>query len=96
MQNRLGGQSWSRSASLLCLSVCLCSGKEVAAEQLPLWEAGFGIAPITFPDYRGSNQQSSYVLPLPYLIYRGDRLRVTETGRAVFCSIRSVCNSTSV
>jgi outer membrane protein len=65
---------------VLCLAACLAYGKKVPAEQLPLWEAGFGVAPITFPDYRGSNQQSAYVLPLPYLIYRGDRLRVDRNG----------------
>lgn len=39
-----------------------------------------GVAPVTFPDYRGADQQSTYVLPLPYLIYRGDRLKVDRSG----------------
>jgi MipA family protein len=34
------------------------------------------VAAISFPDYRGSNQQRNYVLPLPYFIYRGDFLQL--------------------
>lgn len=50
------------------------------ADDLPLWEAGFGLAPISFPDYRGSKSQNIYLLPLPYFIYRGDALRVDRGG----------------
>ena len=46
------------------------------AEQLPQWEAGVGVAGIDFPQYRGSNERSAYVLPVPYFIYRGDVLKV--------------------
>ncbi|MGI8738542.1 MAG: MipA/OmpV family protein [Gammaproteobacteria bacterium] len=35
---------------------------------------------MTFPDYRGANQQSAYVLPFPYFIYRGDRFKVDRSG----------------
>ena len=47
-----------------------------AAEQLPLWEAGAGISAIQFPHYRGSNESKSYILPVPYFVYRGDFLKV--------------------
>jgi outer membrane scaffolding protein for murein synthesis (MipA/OmpV family) len=50
------------------------------AEELPLWEAGLGVAGLSLPDYRGSNQQRFYVLPLPYLVYRGDVLRLDNNG----------------
>ena len=46
------------------------------AEQRPLWELGAGGAVISFPDYRGSNKQRSYLLPVPYVVYRGDVLQV--------------------
>ena len=48
------------------------------AEQLPLWEAGAGVAAINFPEYRGSDERQSYVLPLPYFVYRGDFLQVDD------------------
>ena len=48
------------------------------AGQFPLWEVGAGIAAINFPDYRGSNERQSYLLPIPYVIYRGDFLKVED------------------
>lgn len=39
-----------------------------------------GVAPINFPDYRGSEQQSTYLLPMPYLVYRGDIVQVDREG----------------
>jgi outer membrane scaffolding protein for murein synthesis (MipA/OmpV family) len=50
------------------------------AEELPLWEAGLGVAGLSVPDYRGSDQQRFYELPLPYLVYRGDFLRLDNKG----------------
>lgn len=55
---------------------CVLVASSVLAEQFPLWEAGAGVATINFPDYRGSNERQTYVLPMPYLIYRGEVLKV--------------------
>jgi outer membrane protein len=41
----------------------------------PLWELGLGVAALRLPDYRGSDQSSTYLLPLPYVVYRGEWLR---------------------
>ena len=30
------------------------------------------------PDYRGANEYSTYAVPIPYLTYRGERLKVTR------------------
>lgn len=46
------------------------------AGQKPLWEAGAGIAAVNFPDYRGSDERSTFVLPIPYFVYRGEFLKV--------------------
>jgi len=48
------------------------------AEQLPLWEAGAGAAVLSFPAYRGSNERQSWLLPVPYIIYRGEFLQADE------------------
>jgi outer membrane scaffolding protein for murein synthesis (MipA/OmpV family) len=48
------------------------------AEQLPLWEAGAGIGATTLPQYRGSDQSNTWVLPVPYLVYRGESLKVDD------------------
>lgn len=50
------------------------------ADERPLWEAGIGVSGLTIPDYRGSNQQGFYALPLPYLIYRGDIVKLDRRG----------------
>ncbi len=55
------------------------------AELRPEWEFGLGATGFTFPDYRGSDERRNFVLPFPYLIYRGDILRVDRQGvRGVF------------
>lgn len=46
----------------------------------PLWEAGVGVGAGSFPEYRGSNERSEYAVPIPYLVYRGDRFRVGRDG----------------
>jgi outer membrane scaffolding protein for murein synthesis (MipA/OmpV family) len=58
----------------------VASSKIGRADELPLWEAGLGAAVLSLPDYRGSDQQRMYVLPLPYLVYRGDYLRLDSKG----------------
>ena len=55
------------------------------AELRPEWEFGLGATGFTFPDYRGSDESRGYLLPFPYVIYRGDFLRVDRQGvRGVF------------
>ncbi len=51
-----------------------------AAQELPLWEAGAGLGALTLPDYRGADERTNYVFPLPYVIYRGDVLSVDREG----------------
>lgn len=62
---------------LLLLSIWVMPAQ---AELRPEWEFGIGASAFTLPDYRGSNESRSYVLPFPYVIYRGDRLRVDRQG----------------
>jgi len=45
-------------------------------EEKPLWEVGVGLAFLRLPDYRGSDESRFYLLPFPYVIYRGDIVRV--------------------
>lgn len=49
-------------------------------QQVPRWEVGAGVATLNLPDYRGSDERSTYVLPLPYVVYRGERLRADRDG----------------
>lgn len=45
-------------------------------EEKPLWELGVGSALLQMPDYRGSDEKRFLLLPYPYLVYRGDILKV--------------------
>jgi len=58
------------AVALMCMVIA------AEASQAPLWEIGAGGAFIDFPHYRGSNERQRYVLPMPYLIYRGEILKV--------------------
>jgi outer membrane protein len=60
-------------AGLLWVGVC-------HAEPLPLWEVGAGIGALTLPDYRGSDATSTFVLPIPYVVYRGKFLKADREG----------------
>jgi outer membrane scaffolding protein for murein synthesis (MipA/OmpV family) len=48
------------------------------SEEKPLWELGLGLAALRMPDYRGSDESRNYLLPYPYLIYRGDILKIDK------------------
>lgn len=50
----------------------------VICAEKPLWEIGVGVGLLQMPDYRGSNENRLYPLPYPYLVYRGDILKVDE------------------
>lgn len=50
------------------------------AEMRPLWEVGAGLVVLNLPNYRGSDARQTTVLPMPYLIYRGDVLRADRDG----------------
>ena len=39
-----------------------------------------GATGLSIPDYRGSDESRYYVLPIPYFVYRGDKLRVDRQG----------------
>ena len=72
------GKPWAGIALALCALALARPG--AAGGHEPLWEIGLGIGSATFPEYRGSNERSDFTVPIPYLVYRGDRLRVGREG----------------
>jgi hypothetical protein len=60
------------------LALLLVFSTASAQGPLPRLELGVGLFVLDAPDYRGSSESSSYLLPAPYIKYRGDRLRVDE------------------
>jgi outer membrane protein len=66
---------------VLLLIFVVCSlGRVAMAEELPLWEAGLGGAAVQLPAYRGATESSTHVLPIPYIVYRGEYLKADREG----------------
>jgi outer membrane scaffolding protein for murein synthesis (MipA/OmpV family) len=67
-----------RTLLLILLFVSIVFPRAAISAEKPLWEVGVGFAALLLPDYRGSDEYKVYPLPYPYVIYRGDILRVDE------------------
>ena len=63
---------------LVLLLISIVFPKVVISAEKPLWEMGVGLSALLLPDYRGSDEYRVYPLPYPYVVYRGDVLRVDE------------------
>lgn len=69
----------------IVVSLAVFASGAANAEEKPLWEAGLGAGALVLPDYRGSDESRGYVLPVPYLVYRGEFLKADREGvRAEF------------
>lgn len=66
-----------RYATILWLA-CGASLAQAQGELKPKWELGAGFAGIDFPIYRGANERRSYLLPIPYIVYRGDTVQISR------------------
>lgn len=62
---------------LLALSTAVYASDE---QRLPKWELGVGLSAFSLPDYPSADQDQTYVLPFPYIIYRGERLKAGRDG----------------
>lgn len=76
---------WTGSGNVAASCACFAAALAVAAptaraQSEPKWELGAGIAPIVIPDYRGSEEYRGYVLPFPFITYRGEYVRVDREG----------------
>lgn len=65
-----------RLAAAISIPLALSFGAAARADPFPLWEVGAGAAAVNLPDYRGSDQNRVFVLPIPYIIYRGETLKI--------------------
>jgi outer membrane protein len=67
----------------LLFGAAACAAPAAAADK-PLWELGAGVGVLRLPHYRGSDQAHTWLLPVPYLVYRGKIFRADREGaRAV-------------
>ena len=49
-------------------------------DEKPQWEFGVGLGGLSLPHYRGSDQRDEYFAPVPYVRYRGNKLKVDREG----------------
>lgn len=66
------------------LLACFISAHPAVAQEIPKWEFGLGVGGARIPHYRGSDQHEDYLIPLPYIRYNGDRLKVDREGGRFF------------
>lgn len=66
--------------SSLCLLVGVLLSSSVMAYHLPKWELGLGAGLLNVPAYRGAKGRKNVWLPVPYMAYRGDRIKIDEEG----------------
>ncbi|MDQ2778935.1 MAG: MipA/OmpV family protein [Pseudomonadota bacterium] len=77
---RRRGTAWPMVA---LLATGAASSGPALADQ-PLWELGLGVAGLRLPHYRGSDQSRTWLLPVPYAVYRGEIFKADREGaRAV-------------
>lgn len=67
------------SACALFAAIALCPAPLRAAE-LPRWEAGIAAGAASLPQYMGSDERYTFALPLPFVIYRGERVNLDRDG----------------
>ncbi|MBC7942016.1 MAG: MipA/OmpV family protein, partial [Chitinophagaceae bacterium] len=53
---------------------------DAAHADQPLWELGLGVGALRLPHYRGSDQSHSWLLPVPYAVYRGAFFKADRDG----------------
>ena len=76
MPQRLNTSLITLLLSIAALGFC----SRLRAEELPRLELGIGVVGISLPDYRGSSEQQNHLLPLPFIVYRGEHLRADRDG----------------
>lgn len=75
-QDRTSVRERLRALAIIATVAACGTSYSAAEEELPLWEVGAGAALINYPDYRGSDERRTYLLPVPYVVYRGETLKV--------------------
>jgi len=67
------------SISMLAV-ICGFVSTAAADESLPRWEAGIAAGVASLPQYMGSDERYTIAVPVPFVIYRGDRVNLDRGG----------------
>jgi outer membrane scaffolding protein for murein synthesis (MipA/OmpV family) len=68
--------------SSLCVFISIYAPSLYAADSdaSGKWEFGVGLGGLSIPHYRGSDQRDEYIAPVPYVKFKGNRLKVDREG----------------
>jgi len=58
----------------------LSSALVIADDSRPRWEVGVAAGAVSLPQYMGSDERYTIVMPLPFVIYRSERLNFDRNG----------------
>jgi outer membrane scaffolding protein for murein synthesis (MipA/OmpV family) len=79
-----------KKSFIAALALATAAAPGFAAER-PLWELGVGVGGLRLPHYRGSDQSHNLVVPVPFLVYRGEIFKSDKNGtRAVLLNTDSL------
>ncbi|WP_455385594.1 MipA/OmpV family protein [Acidihalobacter prosperus] len=85
MERRTAAPRTALRAAAACILTLLGWTPAAHAETKPLYELGAGAFLVSLPAYRGAMEYKTYLLPFPYVVYRGRFLRSGRQGvRGVF------------
>ena len=66
---------WKNLTTLMILCFIAVLPTSVYADKAE-WELGVGLAALDIPFYPGSSQSKTYIFPVPYFLYRSERLEI--------------------
>jgi len=69
-----------RALSLSTILLSCWISNAHAADTLPRWEAGIAAGAASLPQYMGSDERYTFAIPVPFVIYRGERLNLDRDG----------------
>ena len=65
----------------LLFALAMTASAFCQAEQIkPVWEVGIALGALSLPDYRGADERTAYLLPVPYFVYRGEFIKADRSG----------------
>lgn len=64
--------------TLLALVACPLYAEQPPLLKKPLWELGVGLIAFRQPHYLGADQGRNLLLPFPYVVYRGKKIKAEE------------------
>ncbi|OIO66996.1 MAG: hypothetical protein AUJ57_11975 [Zetaproteobacteria bacterium CG1_02_53_45] len=64
----------------MALLLFYTASADAADAEKPLWAAGIAVGAATLPHYMGSDERYTFAAPIPYIIYRGERVKIGREG----------------